>query len=65
MPTLNTIKAREGKIYKYFFVLPNCVLPATKIFQLRIIFFFFIYQETAKICVCRCGCLNKFFIDHG
>lgn len=50
MPTLNTIKAREGKIYKYFFVLPNCVLPATKIFQLRIIFFF-IYQETAKICV--------------
>lgn len=51
MPTLNTIKAREGKIYKYFFVLPNCVLPATKIFQLRIIFFFFIYQETAKICV--------------
>lgn len=48
MPTLNTIKAREGKIYKYFFVLPNCVLPATKIFQLRIIFFFLFIRKQQK-----------------
>lgn len=65
MPTLNTIKAREGKIYKYFFVLPSCVLPATKIFQLRIIFFFFYLSGNSKNLCCRCGCLNKFFIDHG